>query len=614
MHADGIIALGVTILVFVVLLSRRSAPTDLVFLAGLVAMSVLDFLANLVGLSDNAPMRPDLLLQGFANPAVIAIGALYVVAAGLQSTGALDLIGFRLLGTARTDSRALNLLAVPVVAFSALINNTPIVAMTVPTVIDWCRRVGVSPSRLLMPVSYLAILGGACTLIGTSTNLVVNGLMVKDPSIGGMHFFEIGYVGFPCAVVGVLYILLVGRRLLPNRTDLVEKLGDQRRDYLVEMLVRDDCRLIGQTVEQAGLRNLAGLFLIEIDRSGEVITPVTPQDRIVAGDRLVFTGVVSTIVDLEKIPGLVPAADLSYETDPTLRRQRHLTEVVLSNSSPLIGSTVKEAKFRQLYNAAVVAVHRNGVRVTNKVGNIRLEPGDTLLLQTRTEFFTNFRHSRDFYLISGVDEAQPRRHDKVWVALALLTLLVVLLLAGSLLQQNGVLPQGMTAIVAVMVAGLMVATRCLSAARARASLELQVLITIGAALGLGEALQASGAAASIAAQITALMRNNPYALLTTIYVLTLVMTEMITNTAVAALMFPFAVNVAALSGYDARPFVMAIALAASSSFMTPFGYQTNLMVMGPGGYQPRDYLKAGLPLTILVMITALLIIPRVWAF
>jgi di/tricarboxylate transporter len=602
MPLNAIIALSMTVLVFVVLLTRRSVPTDLVFLAGLVGVTILNVIS------------PEDALRGFANPAVITIGSLYVVAAGLRSTGALDLIGHRLLGTARTEKAALLRLTAPVVAFSALINNTPIVAMTVPTVIDWCRRVGVSPSRLLMPVSYLAILGGACTLIGTSTNLVVNSLLVEMAPNAGMHFFEIGYVGLPCAVVGIIYILVIGRRLLPNRMDLVESLGEQRRDYLVEMLVRDDCRLIGLSVEQAGLRNLPGLFLIEIDRAGEVITPVTPRDTIEAGDQLIFTGVVSTIVDLEKIPGLVPAADSTYETDPASIRRRHLTEVVLSNTSPLIGTTVKKAKFRQLYNAAVVAVHRNGVRVTNKIGNIRLEPGDTLLLQTGQEFVNNFRHSRDFYLISGVDEAQPRRHDKVWIAFGLLAMLVVLLLAGTILSQEGVLPQGMTAIIAVMVAGLMVGARCLSAAQARRSLELQVLITIGAALGLGHALDTSGAVNNIAQLIIDTTANNPFLLLAVIYVLTLVMTEMITNTAVVALMFPLAIKVATLSAHSPRPFVMAIALAASSSFITPFGYQTNLMVMGPGGYRPRDYLKTGLPLTILVMATALLVIPNCWPF
>ena len=595
-----VIALAITALVFVTLFWKRGAPTDLVFLAGLVGVTLCQI------------VTPKQALLGFANPAVVTIAALYVVAAGLRHSGALDLIGNLLLGDVRTEKQAVRRLMFPIVALSALINNTPIVAMTVPTVIDWCRRTGVSPSRMLIPISYLAILGGACSLIGTSTNLVVNGLMVKHPGIQGMHLFEIGYVGLPCAIIGTLYLMFAGRHLLPNRTDLLESIGAQRRDYLVEMLVRENCRLIGKTVEQAGLRNLPGLFLIEINRESEVITPVTPRDRIEAGDRLIFTGVVSTIVDLEKIPGLVPAVDSAYEIDPAARQLRHLTEAVLSNSSPLIGSTVKEARFRQLYNAAVLAVHRNGVRMTNKVGSIQLEPGDTLLLQTQSEFLNNFRNSRDFYLVSGVGGDAPRRHDRVWVSLSLLGLLVALLLIVTWRAQTGDMPEGMTAIVAVMIAGMMVGTRCLSMAQAHSAFELQVLITVGAALGLGEALEASGAATAIASGLIGMVNNDKFLLLVVTYILTLLFTEMITNTAVAALMFPLAVAVAQQSGLEPKPFIMAIALAASFSFLTPIGYQTNLMVMGPGGYRPIDYFKVGLPLTVLVMITSLTLIPYVW--
>jgi di/tricarboxylate transporter len=620
MASEAWLSLAVTLTVFATLLFRRGTPPDLLFVGGLLASIVLGVI------------KPADALAGFSNPAVLTIASLFIVAAALRFTGVLDWIGHRLLGRVTGERSALRKLALPVLGLSAIINNTPVVAMLVPLIIDWCRQRGVSPSRLLIPISYLAIMGGTCTLIGTSTNIIVNGLFhdervsllasglspltaaQADAFIVGlrdMSFLEIGSVGLPCAILGTIYLLLMGQRMLPNRTELIEKLGDQRREYLVEMMVQADCRLIDQTVEQAGLRHLRGLFLIEIDRGGEVISPVAPEDIILQNDRLIFTGVVTTIVDLEKIPGLVPAADLTYEVSPRKRSHRLLAEAVISNSSPLLGRTIRQANFRKLYNAAVVAVHRNGHRLNNKVGDIRLEPGDTLLLQTRDQFVDAFQHSRDFYLVSTVDASQPRRHDRAVLSSALLALLVVLLGAVSWFGAAS----AWTAAVAMIVAAIMIVTRCLPHDQARRAIDLQILITIAAALGLGKALAGSGAADSMArGLVDAVGQGHPLLLLAATYVITLILTEMITNTAVAAIMFPLAVAIAQAEAVSPRPFVMAIALAASSSFITPVGYQTNLMVMGPGGYRPGDYLKAGFPLTCIFLIASMVLIPWVWPF
>ncbi|MBN2023605.1 MAG: anion permease [Pirellulales bacterium] len=612
MPTEGWLSLLVTAAVFAGLQISRGGSTDLLFAGGLVAVVVLGVIP------------PESALAGFANPAVLMIGALFIVAAGLRGTGVLDAIGHRLLGTALDARGALVRLSVAVAGISAFVNNTPVVAMFVPTVIDWCRRRGVSPSRLLIPLSYLAILGGTCTLVGTSTNIVVNGLLQDehaaradgDPAfrrqLRGMSLFEIGWVGLPCTVVGALYLLLIGRRRLPDRTELIERLDEQRREYLVEMLVRDDCRLIGQTVERAGLRHLRGLFLIEIDRDGEILTPVAPEDVIRAGDRLVFTGVVTTIVDLVKIPGLVPAGDIAYEIHPAQRGARRLSEAVVSSSSPLVGRTVREAGFRRLYNAAVVAVHRNGARLPSKVGEVVLEVGDTLLLQTRAGFPDQFRHSADFFLVADVEGSEPRRSDRAWLAGALVAGLIGWLGASTALGA-GSMPG--LALAALAVAGLMVVSRCLSMAEARAAVDLQVLVTIACALGLGHALTESGAAGAIAQGLVgAVGSSHPYVLLAAMYLLALVFTELITNVAVAAMLFPLAVATAAASGLSPRPFVMAVALAASLSFVTPVGYQTNLMVMGPGGYKPRDYFRVGWPLGLLLAVVAVALIPQVWPF
>lgn len=621
------ISLIVTLAVFAGLQHRRHLPADLLFLSGLVVVTLCGVIT------------PTEALTGFANPAVLTIAALFVVAAGLRSTGVLDTIGNVLLGSARSIGSAIRRLVCVVLGISAFINNTPVVAMFVPVVLAWCRRRGVSPSRVLLPISYVAIMGGTCTLIGTSTNIIVNGLLREEQQrearrvadvgrkglyahlpgfqeqMGSMTLFEIGRVGFPCAVLGSAYLILIGYRLLPNRIELVEQLDEQRREYMVEMLVQLECRLIGKSVEQAGLRHLRGLFLIEIDRDSDVVTPVAPDDMIRAGDRLIFTGVVSTILDLVQIPGLVPATDITYEIHPKRRMGRHLSEAVVSGSSPLVGTTVRHANFRRLYNAAVVAVHRNGTHLRRKIGDIVLRAGDTLLLQTRTEFSNTFRNSRDFFLIADVEGSEPRQHERAWLAIALVVALIAWLFAGSWFQPQGMAAGfGSSAIAAVAIAGLMIVGRCIPPAEARGAIDLQVLVTIAAALGLGRALTESGAAEAIANTVVGSAGRNPYVLLIGFYALTVVFTELISNAAVAAMLFPLAVALAAAGGFSPRPFAMALALGASLSFITPIGYQTNLMVMGPGGYQPRDYLRAGLPLMLIVGAVALLLIPRVWPF
>lgn len=619
------IATGVTILVFLVLQVRRNVSTDLVFMFGVTVVTLCGVIT------------PDEALSGFASPAPLTVAGLLAVAAGLRTTGVLDWVGRNLLGRVETERKAMVRLSGTLIAASAFLLNTAVVAMMMPVVIDWCRRRNLSPSRVLIPLSYWTILGGVCTLVGTSTTLVANGVLQEQhhsrslavdsaevradeeqtdldwrkqfrDNVRPMGLFELGCVGLPCALIGGVFLIYLAPRLLPNRTDVVEQLGERRREYLVEMLVRGDCPLIGKPIEEAGLRQLPGLFLIEIDRNGELITPVAPQDTLRAHDRLLFTGVVSTIVDLEKIPGLVPAGDLSYEFHPAKRMQRRLTEVVLSPASPLIGTTVREGNFRQRYNAAVVAVHRSGERLTNKIGDISLEAGDTLLLQTRSNFVSNYRNSRDFYLVSEVEGSTPRLHHKMQLAAGLGLLLVALLCFSTWISRN----PAWTTICAATVVILMVVTRCVTMNEVRSSFDLRLILTIVGALGLGQAIQKSGAAESIADAIVNLCDLHPLLLLAAVYLMAVVFTETITNNAVAAILLPIAIAVAWEGHYNPRPFIIAITLAASLSFVTPIGYQTNLMVMGPGGYRPVDFLKCGIPLAIVVGLTALVLIPNIW--
>ena len=580
-------------------LTKDWGPTDAVLLGGAVFLAVLGVIT------------PEQAFSGFANTGVMTVAGLLIVAAALRETGVLDVLGERVFGRVRTEFGALARLAGLVVPASAFINNTPKVAMLMPIVIDWCRKNRVSPSKLLLPLSFLSILGGCCTLIGTSTNLVVQGFMTRA-HLRPMGFFEIGRVGIPCALAGTVYMLTIGRRLLPDRKELMDQLGDARREYLVEMLVKPGCRLIGQTVESAGLRQLPGLFLIEIDRDGVLTAPVGPQEVIRTDDRLVFTGVVNTIVDLEKIPGLVPAADERYEIAPKLRRGRLLCEAVVSRSSPLIGQAIRAADFRALYNAAVVAVHRDGARVNNKVGDIVLEAGDTLLLQVGPHFARAYRNKPDFYLVSDVADSQAPRHDRAWVAIGLFGLFILSISVGDLVGWGTLIDP---AIAAFATAGMMIAARCISMNEARKSIDWSMLVGIAASFGIGAALESSGAAATISKILVDATRPfGPRATLAAIYFVTMILNELITNNAAAALAFPFSIAAAHALKVEPRPFVMALTLAASYAFASPIGYQTHMMVYGPGGYRFKDFVKVGVPLNLLLWLVAVLLVPLAWPF
>ncbi len=589
MSEQAWLTIAVTLVVLIALAKEK--PADLVFMGAIILLALCGVI------------KPEEAFSGFISNSLLMVAALFVVTAGLKETGVVDAIGSKVLGPVRTEFGGLLMLALFTVGTSAFLNNTPIVAMLIPVVLSWCRKHQVAPSKLLIPLSFLTILGGCCSRIGTSTNLVVDGLLKKN-NLPEMGFFEIGYAGVPCAIFGTIYMLTLGRKILPERKELMEQLGDSRREYLVEMVVTPACRLIGQSIEAAGLRRLPGLFLIEIDRRGSVIAPVSPDTVLESEDRLVFTGVVDTIVDLKKIPGLEPAseADAKAQTE----RRRRLCEAVVSRSSPLIGQTVREAQFRSHYNAAIVAIHRNGERLTTKIGDVKLESGDTLLMQTGANFAQAHRNNPDFYLVSDVEGSQPLRHDRWWVALTIFVGLLVVMFRYD----------GATAMLGAFVAGgLMVMTRCMSASDARQTIEWPVLIAIGASFGLGTALEKSGAAMFLSEKLVALTQPfGPYASLAAIYFVTMVLNELITNNGAAALAFPFCLKTAELINCDERPFVMAVALASSFAFASPVGYQTHMMVFGPGGYRFSDFVKIGVPLNILLWILCVILIPFIWPF
>lgn len=568
---------------------RRVLPAEVMFL-GLLAL----LLASGVLTTEEA-------LAGFANPGIVSIASLFVIAGALQHTGALAFVANRIFGRTQTGPRALLKMMLCAAGPSAFLNSTPIVAMFVPVVNDWARRNGVSPSRYLIPLSFATILGGTCTLIGTSTNLVGNSLMVG----AGMHslsFFELAAVGLPCAIVGLLFIATVGWYLLPDHKGLTEQIEGNSREYIVELKVLSDCPLLGKTIAQAGLRGLPGLFLIDIERGQQRVGPVGPQERIVVGDIMVFTGIVSTIVDLHKIRGLAPAQEYR-EGRQRLWEHGNLSEAVVSSESPLVGSTIRGANFRTQYGAAVVAVHRGANRIVGKIGDIVLHAGDTLLLETSPGFARAYRNSPHFYLVSEVGDSHVPRYEK-----AIPALFVLLALVSSV--TFGVIPIVTAALLGAIT---LVVLGCIPLVQARGAVDMSVLITIAAAFGIGRALEKTGTAALIASTLLEIAVSlGPVGLLAAVYLVTSFFSEMISNVAAVALVFPISHEVAFQFGVDPRPFAIAVTVAASSSFVLPLGYQTNLMVYGAGGYSFSDFVKIGLPLKSILFLVSMLCIPHVW--
>jgi len=583
---EAVFTLGVVAACIALLAWNRYSP-DLILMAGLTLLLLAGVLT------------PQAALAGLANEGMVTVGVLYLVVSGLRETGGISWISQTILGRPRSLPGAQLRLMLPVAALSAFLNNTPVVALFIPAVQDWAKRHRLSVSRLMIPLSYASIVGGTCTLIGTSTNLVINGMLITETGTVGLGMFELAWVGLPAAVA-VLVATVVLSRLLPQRRSVMEQLADAR-EYTLEMLVVPGSPLVGKSIEEAGLRQLPGMYLVEIDREGRVLPAVSPNEQLRYDDRLVFTGVIDSVPDLYRIKGLEPATDQVFKLDSP-RHERCLVEAVISNNFPLLGKTIRRGRFRNLYNAVVIAVTRNGGRISKKVGDIRLRPGDTLLLETHHSFLDQHRNSRDFLLVSGVDDFSMPRHERGWIAFSIIGLMVLSVAFGLLSMLKA----------AMLAAGLMIITRCTTGPIARRTIDWQVLVVIAASFGIGSALQTSGAAGAIAGSIIGSTGGSPLLALTLIYLITALFSALITNNAAAVLMFPIALASADQLETNVVAFAITIMVAASASFATPIGYQTNLMVYGPGGYRFTDYLWVGLPLTLLVGLITVLIVPLVW--
>ena len=588
MNAEALLTL-VVIVVTVTVLARELAPPAVAVFGAVVVLL-------LFGVIDASQA-----LSGFSNEAPVVVGALLVLARAVDVSGILEPVVARLFGSS-VGRPLLARLLFPITLLSGFLNNTTLVAMSVPPVVELSTRRRLPLSRFLIPVSYAAVLGGVVTAIGTSTNLTVSGLLV-EAGMPPLRLFELAPVGLPIALLGTATIVLLASVLLPDRGTVDDPLDEQIREFTVAMRVVPGGPLDGQTVEEGGLRALRGVFLIQVERGSQVIAPVAPQERLAGNDTLWFVGRVTDIVDLQRHRGLE-----SSEAHHLARLDgagHAFFEVVVGGESALVGRTVRDIGFRGRYEAAVLAVHRAGHRLENKIGDTELRLGDCLLLLADPNFRERWRDSRDFLVVaplSGIPPTQPRKA-------LLVTLITLAFIALTALE---VLPLLHAALLVVF---LLVGLRVLTLRQARNAVDMDILVLIAAAFGLGAAVTESGLGTVLAEGLVTVFRPlGDVGTLAGVLLATMALTELISNNAAAALLFPVALSTAAALGVDPRPFVIAVTIGASLSFLTPIGYQTNLLVYGIGGYKFSDYTRLGIPLNLVTVTVVMILLPRVFPF
>jgi di/tricarboxylate transporter len=585
------LAVLLVLLVAIVTLAREMAPPPAVMLGAVVALV-------LVGVLD-----PEQAFAGLSNAATLTIAGLFIVARAVRDHARIDRVVEWVLGGRNRPSSARGALVrmpAPVLLMSSVLNNIPLVATLAPVVRSWAERHGVATTHLLMPLSFAAILGGLLTTIGTSTNLVVSGILGSSTGTG-FGFFEVTWVGLPLALLAVTVMMLLAPRVLPDRRSPHEQVAGHERDFAVRLQVADDGPVAHHTVEDAGLRDLRATYLASVTREGYEIAPVTPSTLLLPEDVLSFVGRVDDVRDLLSRPGLIEA---EHPQTALLDGDGHeLYECVLGSSSPLVGRTLKEVSFRGRYGGAVVAIHRAGTRVDAKLGTVRLHAGDVLLVLADRPFGERWQGTQDFAVVVPHRTRTATRSGRE-------PLVVGTVLAMVALSASG-LVEIVTAVMAAV--AVLVGTRTIRFRRALESLNFDVLLIVAAAIGLGVAMEVSGLAGIVAGGVElASTRGGLLLALAMVVVGTLVLTELITNVAAAGIMVPIALDAAARVGADPTGFAVAVAIAASASFLTPIGYQTNTIVYGLGGYRFGDYWKLGLPLTLAVVLATLVVVPVVW--
>lgn len=536
-------------------------------------------------------LSPAEALQGFANEQLAVIILLLIISSTLEKTHVVDRIFKVVFNQSLSPQHFLFRMVALVGGASAFLNNTPLVAMMMPYVNTWGKQKHVSPSKLLIPLSYASILGGCVTLIGTSTNLIVNGLAVESGA-PALDIFDFAWVGLPALLLGIIFLVTIGYRMLPSRKSTIEQISE--REFLVETLVKAGSPLINKTVESGGLRSMEGLYLAEVHRGDHVFRPASPDLVLRQEDCLFFVGNTESIAELTK-PNL--GLSLPKPGSVTMEESNQLVEVIISQNSRLAGVRVQDSNFRARYDGAILAIHRNGENLKGKIGDIVLLEGDVLMVLAGGDFLTRIRNNPHFYLLSQIKEIHNIHLWKV-------ALLIGGLLLAIVLSVFNMVPLFISLVVLLCA---LVLTRVAKPNEIRNSIDFNLALIIALGLALGKAMINTGAAAFLATGFMSLTDGSgPVLMLAAIFIFNNLLTSFMTSKAAVAITLPIALTMANIQGLPLEPFILVVAFSGAANFITPIGYQTNLMVYGPGGYTFRDFFRIGLPLTLIYFVVTII--------
>ena len=576
--------------------------TTELFSIDVTAMAILSFLCFFGYLS------PEEAISGFSNPAVLTIAFLFIMSKALQKTGILEYLIVKVKKLADKSillGRTFYLLVIGLM--SAVINNTAIVAIFMPVTIRLAHKYKLSPSKMLIPLSYAAILGGTLTLVGTSTNLLVNSIFVGTSNFEPLGMFEFFKYGIILLVIGLFYILFIAPRLLPSRTVTSSLTRSYHLGgYLTEMKIRNDSPLVGKTCMDRGINRNYDVMVLDILREGKMITDMIRLTTLRAGDVLFVRGTLENFLRMKEVERVALLTDEKLTQEELEQEDNVLVECILTDKSDLVGKSLKSGNFRRRFGAFILAVRREGVIFRKKIAHVVLNAYDTLLVYGPAKKIVNFSKGNDFIVLGEVN-AEIRKQRFWWMT-------IIVILGSIIIAAFGFMPIMKSAMIGVV---FLLMLKVITPKESYESINWQVIVLISALIPVGIVIKNTGTADWIGSFISNLVQSvprdlQPKVLLGLIYLLTMILTEVSSNAATAIIMTPIAIAVTQQLDFEPRAFIFAVAFAASASFITPIGYQTNLMVYGPGGYKFSDYIRVGLPLAIIFWLTAIFVLPIIW--